>query len=465
MKTLVICFALLLAVSVSFAQDYVGDDACSGCHASKYNEYMNSGHPYKVTHTAGEVPGDDTWPHTPVPPLPTVFDNQLVWSDVEYVIGNFYWKARFVDREGYIYTGSETDVTQWNLNTQEWVAYHAGEVDKPFNCGRCHTTGYVEEGNQHDLPGMIGTWAQDGIRCEACHGPASVHIGNPQTHPANGKDCAECHYRDDEFRMPWKGGFGRHHQQAEDLSHSPHSFFDCVTCHEPHRSVLYNDGGIPDDFSCSNCHAGNEENSYYLVDGMENVTCTECHMPKMTKNAAADPNNEYVADVSGHMFQIMTDPIAREDNTTEIDGELYWNQDDNGDAFATLDYACYSCHLNDGMTLDDLSAYATNIHTAHASSVGDAAVTTLPESYRIASVYPNPFNPSTTITFELDKPYITTVVVYDALGRQVATLLDAPTHAGSHQVTFNGHDLSSGIYFVRLTTGAGSDIQKMVLMK
>ncbi|GBE30278.1 MAG TPA: T9SS type A sorting domain-containing protein [Bacteroidetes bacterium] len=464
MRIILICLSVLLVATLCIAQEYVGDSACATCHSGKYDSYMNSGHPYKITHTAGEVPGDDTWPHTPVPPLPSVFDNQLEWSDVEYVIGNFYWKARFIDRDGYIYTGSETDLTQWNLHTEEWVGYHAGDVDKPFDCGRCHTTGYEASGHQLGLEGLIGTWAQDGVRCEACHGPGSEHIANPQTHPENGKDCDDCHYRDDEFRMPWKGGFGRHHQQAEDLSHSPHSFFDCSTCHEPHRSVLYNDGGIPDDFSCSNCHEGDEDNGFYVIDEMENVECISCHMPKMTKNATVDPNNEYVADVAGHMFRIMTDPIAREDNTVEIDNSLYWAQDGDGNSYATLDYACFSCHLGD-MTLQELSVYADGIHDNHPASVGDTDLALLPDGFRIVSVYPNPFNPTATITIELDKPYVTKVIVYDALGRAVTTLIDAPTHAGTHQVTFDGHNLSSGIYFVRLTTGAGSDIEKMILMK
>ena len=48
---------------------------------------------------------------------------------------------------------------------ENWVPYHAGE-EKPYNCGTCHTTGYVPEGNQDDMPGMIGTWAEDGIGCE-----------------------------------------------------------------------------------------------------------------------------------------------------------------------------------------------------------------------------------------------------------------------------------------------------------
>ena len=81
-------------------------------------------------------------------------------------------RARFIDKEGFIITGDAEATTQYNFandvvgNDPEWVAYHAGE-EKPYDCGTCHTTGYSPEGNQDGLPGLIGTWAEDGIGCEA----------------------------------------------------------------------------------------------------------------------------------------------------------------------------------------------------------------------------------------------------------------------------------------------------------
>lgn len=468
MKIFVTCLTLLLLVSPLLAQDYVGDATCATCHADNYANYMNSGHPYKITHTAGQVPADDTWPWTPVPPLPIVYDNQLTWGDVEYVIGNFFWKARFIDHQGYIYTGDVDETTQWNVQLQNWVPYHAGETEKPFDCGRCHTTGYdADGGNQNGLPGLIGTWTEDGVRCEACHGPGGDHITNPAGIPVpGGKACSDCHYRDEQFRMPWSGGFMRHHQQGEDLSHSPHANFECITCHTPHRSTVYNDGGIQEDFSCNNCHAGDEANSYYMVEGMESVECIDCHMPEMGKSAGSLPDNEYVGDIKGHLFRIKTDPITREENTVEIDGSTYWAQDDvDGNASATLDYVCLKCHLVDGMTLAEAADYAEDIHSNHPLSVSENTGSELPETFRIASVYPNPFNPTTQLRIELDRPYVVTLVVYDALGREVRTLKEGPTKAGTHDIQFDAGNLPSGIYFVRLKTGAGSAVEKIMLMK
>ena len=351
--------------------DFVGDQACSGCHANMpsvdfYDGYLRSGHPYKLFHSAGQQPPTNTWPFTDPPPLPVVLATQLEWSDVEYVIGNYFWKARFVDHDGYIYTGLADETTQWNLQTQEWVGYHAGDVDKPYNCGKCHTTGYDPNGNQLGLPGLIGTWTEEGVRCEACHGPAGDHVGNPlELKPSAGaKDCAECHFRDDQFRMPWKGGFTRHHQQAEDFSHSPHpAHMTCTTCHNPHRSTVYDDGGVIT--HCTDCHTGDAGNSFYSVAGMESVDCIECHMPDMGKSAVNV--NEYKGDIRGHLFRITTDPIFAVDNVYEENGKLYWNQSAAGGAFATLDYACMGCHIEIGhpLTMPEASDFAWHLHTAH----------------------------------------------------------------------------------------------------
>jgi len=344
------------------AQDYLGDFVCGVCHSEKYDDYMLSGHPFKLNWAYGGEPAPDTWPATPVPPLPEGTE----WNDVEYVIGNYYWKTRFVDRDGFIITG---DAVQWNLETQDFVPYHSGEV-KPYDCGRCHTTGYDPEGNQFGLEGLVGTWAQPGVRCEACHGPGSDHVASfGTTPPPGGKDCSECHYRDSAFRMPWKGGFMRHHQQGEDLSHSPHAELSCNDCHNPHRSVVYGLGGTIS--QCGDCHLGDATNNNYVVKGMESVECIDCHMPMMGKSAVA--TNEFTGDIRGHLFEIMTEPIAAADNVYEDGGGTFWNQDASGNAAITLDYACLGCHsqFDPSFTLADAAAFADGIHNQQPPSSTD----------------------------------------------------------------------------------------------
>ncbi|MBU1638216.1 T9SS type A sorting domain-containing protein [bacterium] len=79
--------------------------------------------------------------------------------------------------------------------------------------------------------------------------------------------------------------------------------------------------------------------------------------------------------------------------------------------------------------------------------------------------YPNPFNPTATLSFDLTHPGMVTLNVFDVTGRQVATLLDGAVTAGSHEVVFDGVGLPSGIYFARLRAGDYMQTKKMVLLK
>ena len=172
-------FTVLLIISIGnltvFAQNYVGSSACGYCHGLNYNYWIESGHHFSMSQVSGSAPIYPYQYHSGasnVPDPPSAFGSQLAWDDVSYVIGGYYWKANFLDQEGYIISGDVNDATQWNIWNQEWVAYHPNE-QKPFDCGRCHTTGYDSAGHQGGMTGIVGTWFEDGVGCEACHGPGS----------------------------------------------------------------------------------------------------------------------------------------------------------------------------------------------------------------------------------------------------------------------------------------------------
>jgi parallel beta-helix repeat protein len=75
----------------------------------------------------------------------------------------------------------------------------------------------------------------------------------------------------------------------------------------------------------------------------------------------------------------------------------------------------------------------------------------IPNQFRLLGAYPNPFNPSTTISFELDRPAQTTLAVFNALGVEVARLVESNMPAGSHVASWDARALPSGTYFYRLT--------------
>jgi hypothetical protein len=95
--------------------------------------------------------------------------------------------------------------------------------------------------------------------------------------------------------------------------------------------------------------------------------------------------------------------------------------------------------------------------------VGDSFI--LHPSSFVLSVFPNPFNPSTEIRYDLPHAGNISLRVFDLLGREVSVLDDGFVEAGAHHVTFDGGNLSSGIYFARLQTGKFSQTRKLMLLK
>ena len=87
------------------------------------------------------------------------------------------------------------------------------------------------------------------------------------------------------------------------------------------------------------------------------------------------------------------------------------------------------------------------------------------DQFELYPSYPNPFNPSTQISFNLAEYGATSLRIYDLLGREVATLVDRPMSPGTHTMQFSGSGLSSGVYFVRLLQGSNRQTQTITLVK
>ena len=112
---------------------------------------------------------------------------------------------------------------------------------------------------------------------------------------------------------------------------------------------------------------------------------------------------------------------------------------------------------------DDFTAYGIWFANGVPSGVkGDAGVV---YQYQLYSNYPNPFNPSTTIKYDVQMNSKVLIKVFDILGREVATLVDRKQAAGSYEVEFNASSLSSGVYFVRMNAGGFVKTQRMMLLK
>jgi hypothetical protein len=99
----------------------------------------------------------------------------------------------------------------------------------------------------------------------------------------------------------------------------------------------------------------------------------------------------------------------------------------------------------------------------------------IPDGYKLYQNYPNPFNPSTIIKFDIPSNFDrqssdVKLIVYDILGKEVATLVSEKLNAGTYESQFSiisitNNQLSSGIYFYKLSTESFTDVKRMVLIK
>jgi hypothetical protein len=105
---------------------------------------------------------------------------------------------------------------------------------------------------------------------------------------------------------------------------------------------------------------------------------------------------------------------------------------------------------------DGKFSYSQSVEVAIGQSVKEFALT---------QNYPNPFNPTTVINYQLAANSTVSIKVYDAIGREIAILVNEVKEAGNHSVQFNASHLSSGIYFYTIKAGNFTATKKLTLMK
>ncbi len=328
--------------------EYVGDQTCAGCHKDIYDIYIKSGHPWNMNKIVDAKP--PAYPYSKLSELPKGY----TWNDIMYVIGGYQWKAIFSNKEGYIITdelgksGNSEFLNQYNLanpvldKEAGWVPYKSGTEKLSYNCGSCHTTGFNSQG-QNELPGIVGTWAQEGIRCEECHGAGSLHVSNPsninmKVEP-EAEQCERCHRHPKDKIITAMDGFIVHDEQYQDLFQGKHIVLKCVDCHDPHKGVMQLREAQKSDTTimttrtqCEDCHFKEAQFQKNKVHTAMQLACTECHMPRIIKSAWEDPER-FLGDIRTHLTVINPQQITQfsEDGITILPQ-------------IGLDFACRHCH-------------------------------------------------------------------------------------------------------------------------
>ncbi|MBZ0202214.1 MAG: T9SS type A sorting domain-containing protein [Ignavibacteria bacterium] len=89
----------------------------------------------------------------------------------------------------------------------------------------------------------------------------------------------------------------------------------------------------------------------------------------------------------------------------------------------------------------------------------------VPDRYELFANYPNPFNPSTVIKYQVPQDGLVKITVFDASGKEIRALVNDSRTAGTYEVIFNGEGLSTGVYFCRMESGTYSQTMKMAMIK
>jgi photosystem II stability/assembly factor-like uncharacterized protein len=139
--------------------------------------------------------------------------------------------------------------------------------------------------------------------------------------------------------------------------------------------------------------------------------------------------------------------------TQQIPSILSWNN------------TIFSIYFNDAQNGWFTAENGVIAHTTN-SGIGIKHISSdVPSDYSLHQNFPNPFNPTTSILYELPKKGFVKLVIFDALGRELETLVKEKQSAGTYEATFNASQYSSGVYFYRLTTDGFSETKKMILLK
>jgi hypothetical protein len=377
---------------------YIGANSCRQCHPGINDIHNIHAHAHTLTRVQGDPPSfPDEADRASVPNPPDGF----AWQDIAYVVGGYTRDALFINNDGFLLTNGVDKVdSQWNLafspNGQpaEFVPYEPNQSEpRPYDFSMFsrHTTGAMVQDSddpmsQDNRPGILGTWEEEGVQCESCHGPGSNHFTTVDSQVVidtssiyvntTAENCGQCHTQGDDANVVQASdGYIRSQSQyAELLASGGHSGFACTTCHDPHVSTSYaRDTAIRNE--CTACHSSQNmavhEDKIYIRDGyVEELSCESCHMPFATRNASSatqDPVGEVgrMGDTRTHIFRINDNAVGFasmfSDDMTEVD------KDATGRAAVTVDFVCLRCHNGQDnafeLTIQSAASIANNIHS------------------------------------------------------------------------------------------------------
>lgn len=400
------------------------------------------------------------------------------------------------------------------------ASLHARPVDESGPgreaCVRCHTgAGFKQYAENVPTSDPYFDVSYSAITCAGCHdphnntnahqlrkasasllGPNGTTIAITKANAGNGAICYNCHQSRSEANAAAAAAtlnsrFGPHYGAQGDILYGSNMFElggvklvssnhfgitqaggSCVTCH------MYGIAQVADATGKIK-QVGGHSFSVKYPDGKSNMeACMPCHggtlglsfadvtfMFNGTLDHDNDGVNEGLQDEVHGMIDKIYEEIARQTSTTVIPPvpvtswspairKAYWNA-----RTAYYDHS-YGIH-NPKYTVSALRGAMASLGIP--TSVEQDEV--IPTEYALFQNYPNPFNPTTNVKFSLPQASNVKVTIYDALGKEVRTLVNNYLNAGTHTFEFNARHLASGVYLYRIEADNFVKVNKMLLLK
>lgn len=197
--------------------------------------------------------------------------------------------------------------------------------------------------------------------------------------------------------------------------------------------IVGGDGRV---FRTSNC--GSSWDSIYHLNTLPNVMYCAEFINYNTGWIGGEAGIIYVTSNSGQSW------IRQQSNTSNLITSMFFYNDSLG--WASCGFGGILNTTNGGLTYINIQETEIN-------------------NFKLFQNFPNPFNPSTIINYELKNTSNIILKVYDVLGNELSTLVDEIKIAGIYSVIFNGNNFPSGVYFYKISSGNFQEIKKMILIK
>lgn len=165
---------------------------------------------------------------------------------------------------------------------------------------------------------------------------------------------------------------------------------------------------------------------------------------------------------------IVTDDTDSSGFGLSSSGEKVWLENDSGTVIDTVTFEAHTVdqsygRLDDGEVWQVLNTITRGLSNNINTGIQNENLTL--ENFTLSQNYPNPFNPSTVISYTLQKEGFISLKIYNAIGKEVAVLINEVQRTGKYDVNFNAGGLTSGIYFYRLEAGSLVQTKKMMLLR